>query len=68
MHSQLRSQQIAIEGVKDKLNREKKDELERREQDFQQDMSKYWVLEKLRRRSIHLFSVHTPNCFLVKPC
>ena len=38
MHSQLLSQQIAIEGVKDKLNREKKDEMERREQEFEQDM------------------------------
>ena len=41
MHSQLRSQQIAVEGVKEKINREKREEMDRREQEFEQDMSEF---------------------------
>ena len=38
IHSQMRSQQVAIESVRDKISREKREEMENREQEFHQDM------------------------------
>ena len=38
MHSQMRSQQIAIESVKNQLNRAKIEEMEKKEQEFNQEM------------------------------
>lgn len=38
MQSQMRTQQIALEALKDKMKRETVEESERREQEFKQDI------------------------------